>query len=324
MSLKRSIHVALAATAMVFAGGVGAATAKDPIRIVGVTQLASDPFFVTLSCAATKEAAALGAELEWKSIQGIGIPELAAALEGSALLKPDAIILSGNSALSARVGDLMKAGTPIVAVNVPLKPETPYADVVSDMAGSPFADYVVDQVGKDGSVAILGGIAGLPTLQARYQPLIDVLARKAPAIKIIGPEYEKLDRTNAASIASSLILAHPDLKAIYAISGPSGAGVASAVQQMGKAGQIKVFTYDATPEVVQGIVAGTITAAIAQNPSQLGAEAVRIAIDAVKSKARGAVSRINSKNVLLPLKVLTPENIDTPEAKHYFYYPRCQ
>jgi ribose transport system substrate-binding protein len=95
-------------------------------------------------------------------------------------------------------------------------------------------------------------------------------------------------------------------------------------QLLGKAGQIKVFTYDATPEVVQGIVAGTITAAVAQDPSKLGAEAVRIAVDAVNAKAGGAVTRTNSKNVLLPLKVLTPENIDTPEAKRYFYYPRCR
>ena len=324
MSLNRISLAAVAAASLALACGATMVNAQEPIKLQGVTQLASDPFFVTLRCAASKEAEALGATLEWKSIQGVGIQELSAALEGSALLQPDAIVLSGNSALSARVGELMGAGTPVVAVNVPLSPATPYADVVSDMANSPFADYVVDQVGEDGSVAILGGIAGIPTLQVRYQPLIDLLAEKAPNIRIIGPEYENLDRTSAASISSSLILANPDLKAIYAISGPAGAGAASAVQQMGKAGQIKVFTYDATPEVVQGISAGTITAAVAQAPTQLGAEAVRIAVEAVKGQSGGAVTRDDSKNILLPLKVLTAENIGTPEAQDYFYYSECK
>jgi ABC-type sugar transport system substrate-binding protein len=218
----------------------------------------------------------------------------------------------------------MAAGTPVVAVNIPIKPAAQYADVISSADNRAFAEFVTKEVGTTGSVAILGGLAGSATLQARYQPFIDLLKATAPNVRLLGPEFEKLDRTAAASISSALMLANPDLKAIYAISGPAGAGAASAVQQMGKRGQIKVFSYDATPEVVQGLRTGSITAALAQSPAKLGPQAVKVAIDAVKAKKNGAIARDESKNVTIPTIILTAQNVDSPEAADFFYHSECR
>jgi ABC-type sugar transport system substrate-binding protein len=298
--------------------------AQPALRIGGVTQLASDPFFITLMCGATKEAKALGAVMEWRPIQGVGAQDLAANLDAVALTKPDAILISANPALSPRMGQLMAEGTPVVAVNVKIRPATAYADVVSEPGSKEFTTGVAGQVGTSGTVAILGGIAGSETLAARYQPFIDAMKEMAPNVKVLDPQFEKLNRTNAAAITSALLLANPDLKAVFAVAGPPGAGAASAIAQMGKTDQVKVFTYDATPEVVQGLKTGTITAALAQAPAKMGAIAVRTAIERAKRRTGGAVVRDESKNVNIPLKILTKENVSTPEAADYLYFSECK
>lgn len=311
--------------ALVLAGTAVATHAQTkPLRIGGITQLAADPFFVTLMCGGTKEAKAQGAVIEWRPVQGVGVQDLATNLDAVALTKPDAIVLSANPALSPRVGQLMASGTPVVAVNVPIRPATAYADVASTPGSKEFAELVAKQVGTTGSVAILAGVAGSEVMQARYQPFIQAMKDAAPQVKVLDPQFEKMDRTSAASITSSLLLANPDLKAIFTVAGPSGAGAAAAVAQARKTGQVKVFTYDATPEVVHDLKIGTITAALAQAPAKMGAAAVRVAIERARQNTTGAVVRDESKNLAFPLKILTKDNVSAPESAEYYYHSECK
>lgn len=304
-------------------GYAGAQTPQKPIRLGGVTQLASDPFFVTLMCGGSREAKALGVTLEWRPVQGVAVQDLATNLDAVALTKPDAIVLSANPALSPRVGQLMASGTPVIAVNVPLRPATAYADIASTPGSKEFGALVAAQVGTSGKVAILGGLPGSEVLQARYLPFIEAMKETAPQVKIIDPQFEKMDRTAAAQISSALLLANPDLKAIFTVAGPSGAGAAAAVAQAGKTGQVKVFTYDATPEVVQDLKTGKITAALAQAPARMGAAAVRTAVEAARTRQAGAVVRDETKNISMPLKILTRDNVGSPESAEFYYYSKC-
>lgn len=314
----------LIAALMLGAAATHVQAQNRPIRLGGITQLASDPFFVTLMCGGTREAKALGATIEWRPIQGIGVQDLATNLDAVALSKPDAIVLSANPALSPRVGQLMASGLPVVAVNVPIRPATAYADVASTPGSKEFAELVAKQVGATGSVAILAGVAGSEVMKARYQPFIDAMTTAAPQVKVLEPQFERMDRTSAAQIISSLLLANPDLRAVFTVAGPSGAGAAAAVAQAGKTGQVKVFTYDATPEVVQFLKTGAVTAALAQAPARMGATAVRIAIERARQKSDGPVARDETKNAAFPLKILTRENVSAPESADYYYHSDCK
>ncbi|MFG0221372.1 substrate-binding domain-containing protein, partial [Streptococcus suis] len=74
-------------------------------------------------------------------------------------------------------------------------------------------------------------------------------------------------------------LAHPDLKLIIAADGPDGLGAAAAISQAGKAGQIALVAFDAVPGEVDALKAGTITALIAQNPTDIGAKSIDALVD---------------------------------------------
>jgi ABC-type sugar transport system substrate-binding protein len=334
-TLIAAIGFAAASTALLSACSTGTATNSGStngsggtgITIGGIAPNASDPFWITLTCGATKEAEAQGAVMTWKSAADTSTQTLAANLDAVALAKPDGVIVSGSGdgTYNAKISQIQSGGTPVVAVNGTTAPAIAYADIMSDTDNSEFATYVSEHVEGEGSFGILAGIAGFKVLEDRYKPVIDALEKSAPQLKVLEPQYDDFDRTKAATAASAMIVANPDLKAIYAVSGPEGAGAAAAVEQAGKTGEIAIYTYDATPEVVQGLQNGTITAALAQAAYQMGADSVTAILDQISAgKPGAAVERDESKNELIPLKVLTKDNLSDEDSKSYIYSQTCE
>jgi D-allose transport system substrate-binding protein len=76
---------------------------------------------------------------------------------------------------------------------------------------------------------------------------------------------------------------NPDLKAFYCCNDTMALGVMQAVQNVGKAGKILVVGTDGTPEALQMIDAGRLTATVAQDPAKVGAAGLDLLVEAVKS-----------------------------------------
>jgi len=303
-------------------GGGGEATA---VRIGGVAPNAYDSFWITLMCGATQTAEQAGATMEWKAAQNADTTVLSANLDAVALTNPDGILLPGDTTYSAKVGTIMSGGTPTVVLNGPMEPATQYTSINSDSDNTEFAEYVAGEIGGEGSIGILAGVAGFDVLVQRYQPLIDQLAEVAPDVKVLDPQYDDFDRTKAATVTSNLILANPDLKAIYAVSGPEGEGAAAAIQQAGKQGEILLFTYDATPDVVSGLQDGTVTGALAQSPYLMGELGVKAILDYLDTNPEGGpVPAGGIEDTQIPLRILTADNIDDPESQKYVYSTTCE
>ncbi|MCC7209802.1 MAG: substrate-binding domain-containing protein, partial [Anaerolineae bacterium] len=84
---------------------------------------------------------------------------------------------------------------------------------------------------------------------------------------------------------------------------------AQAVKAAGLQGQVAIVTFDPNPEVMPLFEDGTIAAIIAQNPYQMGVQAV----DAIDAAIKGYA--IRNKNVMIPAVIITPENYNTPEIQ---------
>lgn len=286
-----------------------------------------DPFWISMECGVTQEAKKQGVTVTFKDSPDSDTGHVAQALDGAALTNPDGLITagSGTSANNAKIQSVQSSGIPVVVNNSANDPEVAWTSIISSSDNSKFAEYVAKDIGADsGTVGILGGIAGFAILDARWQPMADALKTAAPGLKVLPPQYDNFEVNKAASAASALIVAHPDLKAIYAVSGPEGQGAASAVQQAGKTGQVKVYTYDATPEVVAGISSGAISAALAQSPYNQGAAAVKALAAYLKDAKKGApVTRDGSQDQQLPLMILDKSNINDPASAPYQYKTTC-
>jgi len=317
---------ALSGCSTVGSAGTSTGQSTSALKIGGVVPTASDPFFITLMCGATHEAKAEGATMDWRPTNNTSTEDLQSNLNAVSLNDKTGIIISGtgDSSFNAKVQSLQQAGTPVVVVNAPIVPSVEYASFISTTDNAAFAKYVADDIGNSGSVGVLGAIAGVPALASRYTPMVADLKRLAPRVTVLPVQYDNLDPTTAASDTSALIAAHPDLKAIYAVSGPEGTGAAAAVAQAHKTGQIKIYTYDATPEIVQDLQQGTIRAALAQSPYEMGANAVKAIVAYAKDhKNQQPVSLDSGAGATIPLKILTKANVNAASSQAFEYQSTC-
>jgi ribose transport system substrate-binding protein len=307
-------------------GSAGSPAAPKKISLAGVTGNTADPYWVSLMCGGTKEAKKLGVPLTWKAGATVSTQDQQTNLDAALLTKPSGVIIGAfePSQFSAQTTKLMAAGTPVAAVNGPITPASEYILVESSTDVTPFADLVSKSLNGSGSLSILGGQPGQPAVVARWKPVVEALAKTAPGIKPLPVQYDNFDTTKAATIVSAQIIAHPDLKAIYASTGPEGQGAAAAVAQAHKQGQIKIYSYDAPPALVAALKAGSVEALFAQSPALEGAGAVDALVTYLKANSDGkAVTPASPQIVAVPTMILNKDNVDSPEAKQYQPLPTC-
>lgn len=310
-------------------GGTAASTAggsSSKITLAGVTGNTSDPYWVTLMCGGTKEAKKLGVPLTWKAGRTVSTQDQQTNLDAALLLKPSGVIIGAfePSQFSAETTRLMSAGTPVAAVNGPITPATEYTLIQSTTDVAPFAALVSKSLGGTGTLSILGGQPGMPQVVARWKPVVEALAKTAPGIKPLPVQYDNFDPTTAATIVSAQIIAHPDLKAIYASTGPEGQGAAAAVAQAHKQGQIKIFSYDAPPALVAALKAGEVQALYAQSPALEGAGAVDALVNYLKANPDAKTVAPTTPLIhFVPTMIITKSNVDTAQALQYQPQPTC-
>ncbi|MCU1509403.1 MAG: ribose transport system substrate-binding protein [Actinomycetota bacterium] len=306
----------------------GAAGGKTTFNLAGVAAYTQDPFWASLQCGATKQAEAMGSKITWYSSASDTSSATQQANYNAALLtKPDALLLASwqVGTFSTQVKDLMAKGTPVIGVNSTITPATERVLFVNGEDNSEFVKYIANEMkGQSGTIGVLGGVAGDAGAIARWKPVIDQLKAVAPNLKPLPTQYDDFDRTKSSTVASALIVAHPDLKALYAISGPEGEGAANAVAQAGKSGQIKVYSYGANEAEVAGLKSGVFSALEGQPAYGLGVEGVKAAISYLKTAKPGApVPQLNPVTVNVPLKVLTKANVDDPANVTFLQKSTC-
>jgi D-allose transport system substrate-binding protein len=155
--------------------------------------------------------------------------------------------------------------------------------------GKKGADFIVQQLGATGGkVAIVEGKAGAASGEARKKGATEAF-QSAKNIQLVASQPADWDRLRALDVATNIMQTNPDLKAFYCCNDTMALGVMQAVQNVGKAGKILVVGTDGTPEAIQMIEAGRLTATVAQDPAKVGASGLDLLVEAVKSGKQIAV-----------------------------------
>ena len=307
-------------------GGESAAPGDDAINLAGVVANATDPFWISVMCGADKAAADAGANLTWYTSPTTSADSMSQSFTSATLTDPDGMFLNPfqGTQFATQVGELMDDGVPVVT-STPLDPANQYTDIPLATDGSNFVDQFLEILPEgEGSMVALGGITGIPVLDATWQPLEDAVADQRPDITILPTEYTDFDVTKTTTIVSGLLLAHPDLTMIIASTGPEGQGAAAAVQQAGKAGEVAIWAYDAVPAEVDALKAGVITVLAAKPAQLMGSTSVEVLLDAIESNPdRDPLSTLEPSLEALPLTIITKENVDSPEAQAALYKETC-
>lgn len=185
-----------------------------------------------------------------------------------------------------------------------------YAQYTTDniLVGTKAATYITQKIGS-GKVGIIEGTAGNATSQARTKGATDYFAKQS-GIKLVASTAGNWDRLTSQDVATAMITANPDLKAIYCCNDVMALGAVAGVQSANKADQIMVVGTDATADGKASIAKGEESATIGQDNTGIGIKCCIAACEAVKAKWKPA-DHIgeNVKVEYVDSFLVTPDNI---------------
>ena len=163
---------------------------------------------------------------------------------------------------------------------------------------------MAEVLGGKGKVAIITGFFAVEAHELRRLGFEEYIEANAPGIKIVD-RVENQDKADIAyNQAQDFMTANPDLSGIYVTAGgPFGA--AAAVEDAGKAGDIKIVSYDFVDETMEFVQKGVITGTIGQQPFAQGHDpAIRLFNYLVAGEIPPAA------RLLTKADFVTKENID--------------
>lgn len=215
-------------------------------------------------------------------------------------------LIQGVAALSAK-------NTPIVNIDSPIDADaakaanakiSTYIGTDNADAGAQGAAEMAKLLPAGGKVALIGGTAGDVTSGAR----LDGFTQGKPAnLDIVTTVAADWDRQTALTKANDLMTANPDLAAFFVANDDMGLGVAQAIANKSKTGQIKVISVDGNKDAFEAIKTGGIDAVVAQFPYVIGAMGMEACKAAIAGKTLPA-------NVKAPVQVVTKDNVDAALA----------
>jgi ribose transport system substrate-binding protein len=306
-NLTRRMMLAVAASALVAAGGQAVAQDKPTFALIQINQQAL--FFTQMNEGAQKAADAAGANLVIFNANNDPAAQNN-AIENFIQQKVKGLIVVAidTNGIMPAVKAADAAGIPVVAVDAVLPadgPQKAQIGVDNEGAGKMIGEHFLKVVKADmGGKAKLGIVGALnSTIQNIRQKGFEDVVKTDANIAMAGVVDGRNVQDNALSAAENLITANPDLTAIYATGEPALLGAVAAIESQGKQGQVKLVGWDLTASAIKGIDGGYVAGVVQQDPAGMGAAAV----DAlVKIQGGGTVE----KSISVPITIVTRENVE--------------
>ena len=301
------------------------AFAEETVRIGAVPAESGIPYFTTMEWGARQAALDYNVELDWQGPAEWDFTKQQPFIDGVLANNPDAFILipTDSDAYISYVEEWMAGGLPVICCDAVLKE---HVDIIGYNAdpyegGMTAAKMFFEMNGAGGVYQPVSTNAGAYGANLRIAGFVDTMKELDPTAKILEVLYPGNDANKAAELVSAAISGNPDMTGIWVATSAPASGAASAVIEAGKGGIIKIAAFDADPQQVADLRDGIYDILIAQNPYQMGYDAVMNLAKLV----RGEITQeeIESEGVdgvkHYGTMALTRDNIDAPESKTFMY-----
>lgn len=306
MGRSKYLFGCAAAVAMTLSMGVAGAFA-DTFALVTINQQAL--FFNQINDGANAAAKAAGVDLVIFNANNVPSAQND-AIETYITQKVDGIILVAIdvNGVKPAITAAKNAGIPVIAIDaqIPDGDNIAFVGVDNTKAGAEigtfFSDYVKSDMGGTAKIGIVGALNSF----IQNQRLDGFKAAVAEGGQDVG-FLDTVDGQNvqdvALSAAENLMIANPDMTALYATGEPALLGAVSAVLSQGRGDSIKVFGWDLTKSAIDGIDQGFVTAVIQQDPAGEGKAAVEALVKVKKGETIEPIINV-------PVTIVTKENVD--------------
>jgi ribose transport system substrate-binding protein len=177
-------------------------------------------------------------------------------------------------------------------------------------------ELMAKELGKEGGeVAFIPFQQGTLTNEQREEGFKKGL-KQHPELELVAEQSSQSDYNKALQVTEDILTANPNLDAIFAANEPGVLGAAEAVRQAGKAGDIVIIGWDASPEEIQGVEDGVISALVVQNPFRMGYEGTNAAVKIIREGATVQSEDTGST-------IVTKDNLNDPKVQSVLN-PSCE
>lgn len=141
-------------------------------------------------------------------------------------------------------------------------------------------ERVAAKIEVKGNVAILNGLIGQTNGEARCSGFEDVV--KKAGMTVVASVSTDWSKNDGYEKAKTLLLAYPDIKAIFAANENIALGAVSAMKELNK--KILIECFDTSDDTIKAINAGEIDSSVSQHPELMAKNGVEAAIKSIKAE----------------------------------------
>jgi simple sugar transport system substrate-binding protein len=269
MLKKKTFVIYLVLALLVVVTGVAVAQKdRGDIRIVVVSHgQASDPFWSVVKNGVDASAEAMGVTVEYQAPQTFDMVAMSQLIDAAVASNPDGLVVSipDADALGDSIRAAVDAGIPVISMNSG-------SDVAQELGILVHVGQTEYEAGYGGGerMAAAGATTALcvnqevgnVALDLRCQGFTDAMSEAGASVEVLAVDLA--DPVDAQQRVNAALTNNPDIDSILTL-GPTGAAPTLAVlQEEGLLDQIKLATFDLSPEVLAAIRDGEMLFAIDQ------------------------------------------------------------
>lgn len=288
--------------------------AGDGPTIALVMKTLNNPFFVDMQMGAEEAAKALNVNLVIQAAEReVDVEKQMQIIENLIQRKVDALCItpSGSREIVPAIVKANRAGIPVLILDtrVDAAALAEAGGQVATFIGSDNFEggriagaYIVERLGGQGKVAILEGIPGHETGDARLSGFHQVIAN-SPGIEIIASQTANWERDQGFNVFQNILQSHPEVQALFACNDMMGLGAIEAIAAAGKTGAIIVVGFDAVADGREAISKGTMDGSVAQYSFEMGKLAVEQAFNLINGQS-------SPEYIPVKIELITKENLN--------------
>jgi len=217
-----------------------------------------------------------------------------------------------NRALVRPVEEAKAAGVPTVIIDSGLESDQIVSFVATDnyKGGELCAERLGSLLGGKGRVLVLRYQEGSASTTEREKGFMDKMKSAFPGITLVSSDqYAGATRETAKRTSENLLNRYGnELTGIFTPNESSTDGMLLALQDIDKAGKIRLVGFDASKSLLDAMRARQLDGVAVQNPMKMGYLGVKTMVAHLKGQPV-------EKRVDTGVSLVTPENMDEPASK---------
>jgi len=295
--------------------GTGGGGAEEQQRIVAVIPKGTThEFWKSVHAGANKAGRELGVEILWQGpVREDDRSAQIDVVEGMITRGVVGIVLAplDDTALARPAEEARRQDIPVVIIDSGIQWDGRVSFVATDnrRGGSLAAERLGELLGGTGKVLVMRYQEGSASTMEREAGFLETMAESFPGVEIVSSnQYGGATTESAYQKAENLLVSFTDVQGIFTPNESTTFGMLRALQDGGRAGEVKFVGFDSSEKLVEALRDGHIHGLVLQNPFRMGELGVRTLVAHLDGEA--VEPRIDTG-----VTIATRENMDEQEIR---------